>query len=259
MIPAKAGESFYLEFKDQSFQNFYFDNNKLTKVNGQKHFGVVPLYKDATALISGMGQIRKSWITNPEQIVILKLIQVNTRELHNPSSIRIPANFFNELQKIEANQIDQEKNLIKTSLLKENTTNFCFETQMPMQSKQVSKFGSYRKLPTGMQYFHTGLDLRAAVGTPIYAMADGEISLAQKFVIPGNAVIIDHGNTIFSKYYHLSEIDVKPGQKIKRGELIGKSGGTGRVEAPHFHWEVAWKGYPTDPLIFIDTIKSICL
>lgn len=159
----------------------------------------------------------------------------------------------------EADQIKQEKSLIKANLLKETSANsFCFKTKIPLHSKIVSTFGSYRRLPSGQQYFHTGTDMRAATGTPIYAMADGEVVLANKFVIPGNAVFVDHGNGIYSKYFHLSEILVKPGQKIKMGELIGKSGGTGRVEAPHFHWEISWKSFPTDPMVFLNTMNAAC-
>lgn len=256
---AKAGESFWLETSN-TYSDYYFDDSKLTNVGSGKHFGVINLYKNDQALLTGLSKVEKPNIGHPTQTVSISVTKVETRPLENPSSIRIPANFFNELQKIEAAQIDQEKTIIKSSLLKENQLGpFCLETQFPIRSKEVSQFGSYRRLPTGVQYFHTGLDLRARTGTNVYAMADGEVTIAQKFVIPGNAVIIDHGNAVFSKYYHLSEFLVKPGQKIKKGDLIAKSGGTGRVEAPHLHWEVAWKGIVTDPKIFMETVKTACL
>lgn len=207
-----------------------------------------------------MAPIKKSFLSHPQENILISNIDIRIRPLDNPSSIRIPASFFTDLEKIGTSQIDQEKHLIKSTLLKDSPADgVCMETSQPIKSARTSKFGSYRRLPTGMQYFHTGLDLRAAVGTPVYSMADGEVALAQNFVVPGGAVIIDHGNTIFSKYYHLSELLVKPGQKVKKGDLIAKSGGTGRVEAPHLHWEVSWKGLPTDPVIFMDTVKSICL
>lgn len=141
---------------------------------------MVNLYKNDQAILTGYSNITKSIFSHPTQTISSSIVKVETRPLDNPSSIRIPANFFNELQKIEAAQIDQEKNLIKSSLLKESHNGpFCLETQAPIKSKEVSQFGSYRKLPTGVQYFHTGLDLRAAVGTNVYAMADGEVSIAQ--------------------------------------------------------------------------------
>lgn len=157
-------------------------------------------------------------------------------------------------------QIQLERELIRSTILKETPgETLCFDTQLPVESVRTSKFGSYRRLPTGLQYFHTGLDLRARTGTPIYAMADGAVAIAQFMNVPGNAVILDHGNSIFSKYYHLSELLVSPGQKVKKGDLIGKAGDTGRVEAAHLHWEVSWKGVVTDPKVFLDTLKTACL
>jgi murein DD-endopeptidase MepM/ murein hydrolase activator NlpD len=89
-------------------------------------------------------------------------------------------------------------------------------------------------------------------------MAEGKVALSRHFHVPGNAVIIDHGNSIFSKYYHLSELSVKEGTSVLKGALIGKSGGTGRVEAPHLHWEITWRGIPMDPLSFLKLSKDIC-
>src|SRR5690606_12376153 len=157
-------------------------------------------------------------------------------------------------------QIATERGLIKSALANDTPLKeFCFDVDRPIKSARVSKFGSFRRLPNGYKYFHTGLDLRARRPSPIYAMADGTVALAQKFVVPGNAVIIDHGNSIFSKYYHLSSILTNPNDTVKKGTMIGKSGNTGRVEAPHLHWEVTWKGIPTDPIAFLNTMKSLCL
>lgn len=222
--------------------------------------GAISLYAEDSALVHGYANIKRHIFNHPEQNILLALVSIKTRPLNNPSSIRIPATFFTEIEKIEKSKMDEEKNLIRSTISVENPKDpSCLETQYPIQSVRTSKFGSYRRLPTGLQYFHTGLDLRAATGTPIYTMADGVVALSQPFIVPGNAVIVDHGKAIFSKYYHLSEPLVTPGQKVKKGDLIGKSGGTGRVEAPHLHWEVSWKGIPADPAAFVETTKSVCL
>jgi murein DD-endopeptidase MepM/ murein hydrolase activator NlpD len=238
---------------------YYFNNTELSQVTPSRYFGAIPLYQEQEASLTGFSAIQKHFLSHPTQHVTFSIAQIDTRKLNNPSAIRIPSNFFDKLKKLEDDQIDNERKLIKSELVKETSINpFCISVQKPLNSVRVSKFGSYRRLPNGIQYFHTGMDMRAAKGTFIRAMADGEVVLAQKFVIPGNAVYVDHGNGVFSKYFHLSEILVHPHQKIKIGDLIGKSGGTGRVEAPHFHWEVSWKGYPTDPLIFLDTLNAVC-
>lgn len=255
-----AGEVFWIESQDKQFLTYYLQNTSLTQITDTKYFGALSLYAEPKATLSGFTKVNKGIFSHPQQNILISNVEIKTRPLDNPASIRIPASFFTDLEKIGTTQIEQEKHLIKSSILKETQADgVCMETLQPIKSARTSKFGSYRRLPTGMQYFHTGLDLRAAVGTPVYAMADGEVTLAQNFVVPGGAVIIDHGNAIYSKYYHLSALEVQPGQKIKKGDLIAKSGGTGRVEAPHLHWEVSWKGIPTDPVVFMDTVKTICL
>lgn len=254
----RAGYTFWFESKP-NFIKYYFENTELSQATHSRYFGAIPLYQGKEAAVTGFSPVIKHLLTHPTQKVTRSIAQIKIRELHNPSSIRIPSNFFDKLKKLEDDQLDREKKTIKAALVKETSINpFCINVQKPLDSVRVSKFGSYRKLPNGIQYFHTGMDLRAAKGTLIYAMADGEVVLAQKFIVPGKAIYIDHGNGVFSKYFHLSEILVRPHEKIKMGDLIGKSGGTGRVEAPHFHWEVSWKGYPTDPLVFLDTLNSVC-
>lgn len=254
----RAGYTFWFESKN-NLNIYYFENIELSQATPSRYFGAIPLYQGPEAAVTGFSPVTKHFLDHPTQQVAFSIAKIDIRELHNPSSIRIPSNFFDKIKKLEDDQLAKEKKLIKTELAKESSINpFCIKVQKPLDSVRVSKFGSYRRLPNGIQYFHTGMDLRARKGTFIYAMADGEVVLAQKFVIPGNAVYVDHGNGVFSKYFHLSEILVHPHEKIKMGDLIGKSGGTGRVEAPHFHWEVSWKGYPTDPLIFLDTLNTVC-
>lgn len=82
---------------------------------------------------------------------------------------------------------------------------------------------------------HGGVDYRGKAGTPIYAINDGTVVLAQSMYFEGNFTIIDHGNKIFSFYMHQSKILVKPGQKVKRGEKIGLIGSTGMSTGPHLH------------------------
>jgi murein DD-endopeptidase MepM/ murein hydrolase activator NlpD len=114
--------------------------------------------------------------------------------------------------------------------------------QLPMQSDIISSFGQYRVLNNTVQTRHTGWDQRAAVGTPIYAMARGVVNFAGTLDIRGNYVMIDHGWGIFSGYAHLSQMAVAPGQTVERGQLVGLSGNTGRSSGPHLHWEVSVGG-----------------
>lgn len=97
---------------------------------------------------------------------------------------------------------------------------------------------------------HHGVDFSLPIGSPVYATGDGEISLIRHNKISGygNQIEVNHGFGYKTKYAHLSEIIVKSGQKVKRGELIGYSGNTGKSTAPHLHYEVKIDGRPNNPV-----------
>ncbi len=99
--------------------------------------------------------------------------------------------------------------------------------------------------------FHEGIDFTAAVGTPIYATGDGIVSEAERNSGGyGNKIIINHGYSYETVYAHLSKIKVKVGQRVKRGEIIGLMGNTGKSTAPHLHYEVHKAGVPMNPIYF---------
>jgi len=115
----------------------------------------------------------------------------------------------------------------------------------------TSKFG-YRSSPfTGRKEFHSGLDISNRSGTKVVATADGKISYAAGKMYIGNLVMIDHGHGRVTKYGHLKKIMVKQGQKIKRGDVIGLLGNTGRSTGPHVHYEIRINGTPVNPLKYI--------
>ncbi|MBW2099991.1 MAG: M23 family metallopeptidase [Deltaproteobacteria bacterium] len=110
-----------------------------------------------------------------------------------------------------------------------------------------SRFG-YRKCPfTGRRRFHSGLDIAARKGTPIVAPADGKVTYAGKKGLLGNLVVIDHGYGMITRYAHLYKALKKKGDIIKRGEIIGLVGSTGRSTGPHLHYEVRLNGIPLNP------------
>ena len=103
--------------------------------------------------------------------------------------------------------------------------------------------------PSGL---HDGVDFRAKEGTPVYAPAPGRVILAKELVLRGKMVVLDHGAGVMSGFLHLSEIAVKEGQEVKRGELLGKVGNTGLSTAPHLHWEVRVNGVAVNPLTWLE-------
>jgi murein DD-endopeptidase MepM/ murein hydrolase activator NlpD len=94
---------------------------------------------------------------------------------------------------------------------------------------------------------HLGLDFRVPTGTPVEAMNDGTVLLARPLYFEGNFVVLDHGQGLLTLYLHLSEFKVKEGDQVKRGQVIGLSGGTGRATGPHLHVAVRWQGTYLDP------------
>ncbi len=121
----------------------------------------------------------------------------------------------------------------------------------PVEGWISSRFG-YRKSPfTGRKEFHAGLDIATHSGTKLVATANGRISYAARKGYIGKMVIIDHGFGMVTKYGHLKKILVKRGQKVKRGDVIGLIGNTGRSTGPHVHYEVRINGTPVNPLKYI--------
>jgi biotin carboxyl carrier protein len=94
---------------------------------------------------------------------------------------------------------------------------------------------------------HTGADYATPAGTPVLAVADGTVVVAQDLFFPGNAVFIDHGDGLISMSFHLSEIKVEAGQQVKKGHTIGLVGTTGRSTGPHLFFGVRWHGARIDP------------
>ena len=118
----------------------------------------------------------------------------------------------------------------------------------PVPGWLSSSYGARRDPFTGTPDFHPGLDISAGSGDPVLATADGLISQASYAGNYGNLVIIEHGFGISTKYAHLSRFAVHPGQTIRRGDVIGYVGSTGRSTSPHLHYEVWVNGRLTNPL-----------
>lgn len=100
----------------------------------------------------------------------------------------------------------------------------------------------------GSHKFHAGLDFAARTGTQVFATADGRVSYADQKIGYGNCVDIDHGYNYMTRYAHLSKILVPNGKTVKRGELIGLVGSTGKSTGPHLHYEVRYKDEPQNPV-----------
>ena len=127
---------------------------------------------------------------------------------------------------------------------------------VPLNSKITSDFGKARVYNGTLKGYHSGTDFRAKVGTPIIASNDGKVVLAHNRFYSGNSIIIDHGEGIYTCYYHLSAFKVKKGDIVKKAQVIGLSGATGRVTGPHLHFSARVGGVQVDPLQLITLLNK---
>jgi len=122
---------------------------------------------------------------------------------------------------------------------------------VPIEGETGTNFGHRRVFNGQPRAPHAGADLRARTGTPIHAANRGRVVLAKNLFFTGNTVILDHGLGIYSLYAHLSRLDVKPGDLVSNGQLVGLAGATGRVTGPHLHWGMRVQGARVDPFTLV--------
>jgi murein DD-endopeptidase MepM/ murein hydrolase activator NlpD len=126
---------------------------------------------------------------------------------------------------------------------------------LPVNSATTSPYGGKRMYNGELRSFHSGLDLKAAVGVPITAPAPGVVVLAKDLYFTGGTVVLDHGYGVFTIYAHLSKVGVKVGKKVEQREILGLAGATGRVSGPHLHWTTQVSGVKVNPTEFVRVVQ----
>lgn len=150
-----------------------------------------------------------------------------------------------------AERIAREQAAVAAQRLRDDLReDFAEGFQMPVQGRISGRFGNQRVYNGEARAPHSGMDIAVAEGTPIKAPAPGLITFAQPdLYLTGGTVLIDHGYGLSSNFLHLSRLDVKVGDTVQRGQVIGAAGMTGRATGPHVHWGFNWFDVRLDPLL----------
>lgn len=128
---------------------------------------------------------------------------------------------------------------------------------MPINSKITSNYGNARIFNKTLKSFHGGTDFRAKMKTPVKASNDGMVVLSKKRYYAGGSIIIDHGEGLYTCYYHLSKLLKKVGESVKKGDIIALSGKSGRVTGPHLHFTVMLNGQSIDSQDFLPKLNAL--
>jgi murein DD-endopeptidase MepM/ murein hydrolase activator NlpD len=142
---------------------------------------------------------------------------------------------------------------------KEGPARFTLPLALPVQPLPKGKSFGVKRVFDGKPASqpHTGTDYATPVGSPVLAVADGTVVIAEDLFFEGNAVFIDHGDGLVSMYFHLSDIKVEAGQEVKKGHTLGRVGSTGRATGPHLFFGVRWHNARINPQFVLEGPSKI--
>ncbi|MDR1694750.1 MAG: M23 family metallopeptidase [Lactobacillaceae bacterium] len=152
--------------------------------------------------------------------------------------------------KQDEKEIARERNDIRAAQNKTTENTFWEEVfSFPVEGRESGKFGGQRIMNGSRMNPHAGMDIAAMEGTPIKAPADGIITLSgqENYFYSGNVVVIDHGYNLYTIYAHILDTKVNAGNKVKKGDILGTVGKTGRVTGAHLHWGASLNDVRFDP------------
>jgi len=151
-------------------------------------------------------------------------------------------------------RIREEQAMVETARRRDDPRlDFSTSFEPPVAGPVTGVFGSQRILNGKPRRPHYGVDFAAPAGTPVNAPAPGMVTLVHgDMYFSGGTVILDHGHGLSSVFIHLSRIDVRDGQRVERGAVIGAVGATGRATGPHLHWGVNWFQQRLDPQLLLE-------
>jgi murein DD-endopeptidase MepM/ murein hydrolase activator NlpD len=161
-----------------------------------------------------------------------------------------------ELSKHDLERYERERaHLMQVIATRSDTIPASLRLRQPTAGPRSSSFGMRRIFNGQPRAPHSGMDIAAASGSPVIASADGRVIDRGNYFFNGNTIWLDHGGGLLTMYCHLSAINVKQGDVVKTGDVIGAVGATGRVTGPHLHWSVSLNRAMVDPALFLDAAE----
>ncbi len=153
-----------------------------------------------------------------------------------------------ELTPENERRVEREQKRMAAIWPHENGRSWTGDFINPLEGEIITPFGVRRFINNTPKSPHTGIDVAGEQGDKIRAPNGGVVTLVDKQFFAGNAVVLDHGQGIYTMFFHLSKVLVKRGQKVNKGDVIALVGATGRATGPHLHWGVRIQGARVDPL-----------
>lgn len=165
--------------------------------------------------------------------------------------LKVAGKFIDPPPEVQARIEEDKKAFAEAQAQPPGEALFKSDFRWPRKAVVTAKFGDRRTFNGTTQSQHFGTDLDGAVGAPIYATNDGQVVMVRDAYTSGKTVIVHHGQNVFSLYFHLSKILVPNGTAVKKGQLLGRVGSTGRVTGPHLHWSMKVGDLYVDPESFL--------
>ena len=227
----------------------YGGQRVLTVTLDEGLFGVIGIPLDAAP---GMQQLQINAAKDGVRLSYVTAFEIKLKD-YATQHLRIDPRFL-QLSPENQKRVERDYPLIVAAKKHwSDTPPASFFLDLPAAGRLSARFGLRRVLNGKESWPHGGLDVAIGTGTPLRAAAAGRVIAVDDYFYSGKSVWLDHGQGFITLYIHMSRIDVKEGDTVARGSVIGLSGASGQVTGPHLHWAVVLNGVYVDPELFLKT------
>ncbi len=192
-------------------------------------------------------------VRQPGSAVVDHRIAVTPRDWPIERIDGVPPATVNPPPAIAARIEREQAQVVAARVRDDDRADFAQAFIWPVQGRISGRFGNQRIYNNTPKSAHSGMDIAVATGTPVKAPAAGVVTFAAPdLYLTGGTLLLDHGHGVSSNFLHLSRLDVKVGDRVEQGQVIGAVGATGRATGPHLHWGMNWFDVRVDPLLVLE-------